>query len=353
MALGCWQLVKRLNYFVVWYSVCALVLVSCGEAVTSKILNNPASRYLYVASGACFGGGVALATGSGTIAKINLENGATTLLKDYRTPSSSDQPAGLASYNSAQLLTIIENTAGRRIEFVSKFGSGSSPFFTNAVALASVTRSLSLLSDGGMLVADTVSVEKFSSSGGRVSAPFISAPAAPCATSTTQVMNTAETSVGKLLMVHAAATPNNKTNLISATGYVVAGDCLASITGFATTALPTAALHHSSGKLLIAYGSTTLTSNAIYAYDINLTANTITNPVAAFTNTAVVNGPTAMIEDTATGKVYVAMGTSSFNTIEQFTFNSTTKLLSRDTTTPFAPNSIYTRCVSGMAVGSE
>jgi hypothetical protein len=161
-----------------------------------------------------------------------------------------------------------------------------------------------------------------------------------------------ELSNGKLLFIHAAATPNNKIGMISSTGYVAAGDCLTTQAAPFTTSLPTAMLMHSSGKLLVSYGSTTSASNVIMSYDVDATANTISNAVTAYSNQSVVIGPSAMTEDTETGIVYISSATVGAESIEAFSFNSTSGTLTRIGSQAFIPLSQYVRCVSGMVVGN-
>jgi hypothetical protein len=113
---------------------------------------------------------------------------------------------------------------------------------------------------------------------------------------------------GKIVYAHSAATPNNKAAVISASGYAAAGNCLAAQAAPATTALPSAVAYHQlSGKLLVAYASTTSASSVVYSYDIDLTSGAISNPVAnlvaAWTDCGIVYGASKMIVDQETGFV--------------------------------------------------
>jgi hypothetical protein len=205
-------------------------------------------------------------------------------------------------------------------------------------------------------VSKSNSIEKFSVAKARVlqgASPYVNAPGLGCATSTTLISSVTTLPNGKILFAHSAATPNNKLALISSTGYATTADCLTSQAAPNTTAMPSALLFHSSGKLLAAYGSSTASSNFVYAYDVDMIANTISNPTAAFNDASTVNGPSAIAEDPTTGEVYVANGNQNFNTIEKFTFDPTTKLLSRVPGQPFLGSQIYTRCVSDMKVLTE
>lgn len=310
-------------------------------------------KYLYVASGACYGGGVATSAGpANTIAKFSLSTGSfEKVVIDYNVLAPGDSPVAIYDYDSENILVLIENAAGRRIDKVKKDGSGYSTFIVNATALNAVMRSIVMLNDFGLLVSKSSAIEKFNAAKARVTQganPFVNAPAAPCATSTTLISSVAVHSSGKIVYTHAAATPNNRFGVISSTGYAAAPDCLSGTAGPTTTALPTRALFHSSGKLLISYGSTTAASNFIYSYDFNGTSGAVTNPVAVFNDNSIVNGPSTMVEDPDSGDVFVANVTSTFNTIERFNFSS--NLLTRVSGNTFIPYSVYTRCVSDMKV---
>lgn len=336
-------------------------LARCGTPSDDAFLNGDpnasSSRYLYVASGACYGGGVAVSTASNTIVKYSLSTGALVeTVADYSS-FPSENIASMTDFNSEYLLIAIETGAtSRRLDLVKKDGTGRTTYLSNITAFASVIRGITYLSDGGVLVAETASIEKFGSSKARITQganPYINAPAGNCATSTTNMVHQIELPNGKILFAHAGATPNNKIGIISASGYAAAGDCLisASVAGPTTTALPTSVLYHSSGDLIVSYGSTTATSNFIYAYNINTTTNAVTGATAAYNNISVIQGPSRMVEDSSSGRIYVSTALSTFNTIEEFTYDSSSNLLTRTTSTPFIGPSIYTRCVSGMVVG--
>lgn len=338
----------------------AALIVACGSIVekpkSDLLLDPSAKRYLYVASGACYAGGVATSTGSGIITRYDLNTRVGTIIKDFQQSSTSDQPVGLESYDSGRLVTAVENGGvGRRVDFVNKDGSGNSTFISNATAFATVLRGVTVLRDGGVLVPDTVSVEKFSSGGGRITQganAFINNPGGVCVTSNTLAVNSVQMPNGRIVFLHAAATTNNRFNVIPEAGYVAAADCLASQVGFTTTALPTAAIYHSSGYLLVAYGSTTATSNGVYAYTVNQTTNAISGATASYVNSAVLQGPSAMAEDPVTGKVYVASAAANYNTVEEFVFNPSSRTMSRSEGASFLGNSIGTRCISGMVVSN-
>ncbi len=317
------------------------------------------SRYLYVASGSCYGGGVTTSTGSATVVRYNLDTRALdSILIDYGAYSPGDMPVGLADYDATYLLVLVENASGRRIDLVRKDTANSaSTFISNSTALSAVGRALTALSDGGYLVSKSSAIEKFSSTKARIlqgANPFISAPAGSCATSTTLISDTAELpSSGKIIYTHAAATPNNKIVMISSAGYAIAGDCLAGTASPATTSLPTGVIYHSFDKLLVTFGSTTAGSNFVYSYDVNEVANTVSNATLAYSNIGIVNGPSAIVEDTDSGDVYIASAVNTANTIEKFTLDATLGTLTRVGTTSFLGPNVFTRCVSAMLVSDQ
>jgi hypothetical protein len=263
----------------------------------------------------------------------------------------------VVDYDADRLLVLVENTGGRRIDLVDKKSGVATTFLTNS-NLNGIARSLTRLADGSFLVSKTTAIEKFNANKVRVTAganPYINAPAAPCATSTTLVSGVAEISVStgtKLIYSHAAATPNNRIGVINGQGYNVAGDCIAGVTVPTTLALPTSVLALSGSQhVLVAAGSATNTSNFVQSYVVNVTTGVIPAPVAAWTDFAYVTAPSAMIEDPSTGYVYIASARATHNSVERFTYNTTSKALTRVGPT-FLQNSIYTRCISGMTIGN-
>lgn len=336
----------------------ALILGCNGSGSTP--FNNSAydvggERSLYVVSGACYGGGVTTSTGpANTVAKYNLNTGALEkVVVDYNVLAPGDSPVAIQDYDNDRLLVLVENTGGRRVDLVNKNDGTVSTYLVNTTALGTVLRSFAMLTDLSLLVSKSGSIEKFNSGKARVmigANAFVNNPAGVCATSTTLISSVVVHGTGKIIFTHAGATPNNRIAVVSANGYSVAGDCLAGTAGPVTTALPTRALLHSSGKLLVAFGSTTLTSNFIYSYDFNGSTGAITNPIAAYRDGgSIVNGPSAMVENPTTGDVLVANVTSTYNTIEKFRYNAG-GTLTRVSGGTFIPSGIYTRCVADMKV---
>lgn len=337
----------------------SLSLLSCADPNSAPFNenNSPSGRagrkYLYVASGSCYAGGATVSTGpSNAISKFNLTTGQfEELLIDYNQLLAGDQPVAIADFDADSLLVLVQNTSGRRIDWVKKDGSQFATFLTNSTALTGTMRDMELLPDYSILVSKSTAVEKFNAGKSRLTIgvnPYINAPAAPCATSTTMITSVASAPNGMIVYTHAAASPNNKIGVISATGYAGAANCKSSTSSPTTTSLPTRAIFHSSGKLLVSYGSATAANNSIYSYDFNDVTGTLSNATAIFNDAGVVNGPSTMTEDVDTGRIYVASAQSAFNTIERFDFDGTT--LSRDPGPAFISSNLYTRCVADLLI---
>jgi hypothetical protein len=328
--------------------------VGCKKEDAAAVPDTLPTRYLYVASGSCYGGGATVSTGAGTVVRYNLTTGAIDILADYTTVGT-DLPAAVADWDSDNILVAVEIAGARRIEIVNKRGLGRYTLQSNATALSAQLRTITHLADGGFLVSKSSAVERFNSAGGRSAlAPYINAPAGGCATSTTLISATAELNNGKLVFAHAAATPNNKLGIISANGYASAADCLGSQAAPVTTSLPSSMVYLPDvGDLLVGYGSAaaTASSNQVWAYTVNEAAATFSGATAAYTNFNVVNGPSAMAYDQTTGYIYIANSLSTLNNIERFKYNASTKTLTRSGTSAYIAPSILTRCISGMAVG--
>lgn len=352
------KLLDRLRIILVFGMTMQL---SCTDSISSPfnsvnapstITTSPGS--LYVASGSCYGGGVSTSSGSSTVAEYNLATGEfVRVVADYTAFSTSDQVMGVSVYDEDNLLILIENGGGRRVDLVRKDGTQTSTYLSNATALNSIVRTMHLLPDSGLLISKTTAIERFSPSTSRVMQggnSFVFNPAAPCSNSTNFITGIASLSNGKIIYTHSQGASDNLFGIISSTGYASAADCLGSQNSPVGTAFPTAIIAHSSGKVLVSYGSSTLSSNSIYSYDVDVNTNAISNATGAYTDSSIVNGPTSMAEDRSTGDVYVANGNANYNNIEKFTFNSATGLLTKVGTQSFIGASIFTRCVTGLQV---
>ena len=344
-------------------SLAVLTIGGCADSDSMPLASQNSvfsHQSLFVASGSCYAGGVATAQGSATVVAFDAGTAAfERVIVDYNSISPGDMPIAIADYDSGHILVLVENTAGRRIDLVSKQNAQVTTFLTNAAAFSvvgNIFRGMAKNADGSLLVSKTTAIERFSSSKARIlqgANPWVNAPAGACATSTTLISALTVASNGKIIFAHAGATPNNKIAMISATGYAAAGDCLTSQTAPTTLALPDTVLIHSSGKLITAYGSTTLASNLITASDLNVTTNVIGTATTAFSDPTIINGPSAMAENTTNGQVFIANGNGTFNTIEKFNFDSNAKVLTVATPTTFIGMNIYSKCIADMKVISE
>jgi len=318
-------------------------------------------RYLYIQSGGCFAPtGLTASSASRTISRINLTTGVVDkTLADY-TAGLTDTPVAIAPYDNDNLYVLIENTGGRRIEILNKNTGAISNFLTNSTALSAVVRTLTVGSDGSFLVSKSSAVERFASNKARLPSAatvFLSAPAGTCVTSTNAITATAFTDAGDILYAHSftGASTNNRIGMTTGSPSA-ASTCYNGVAAPTTASYPTSMVYFTAGgikNLLVAYSSSTVANNQVWQYTVDETAHTITAAgAAAYTNAAVLNGPTAMAYDSISGYVYVANGTTAFaNSIEKFTYDSTAKTLTRVGTMPFSSPTIQHNCINSMFVG--
>lgn len=317
-------------------------------------------QYLYVASGACFAGGATTSTGSGIISKYSLETGERiSTVRNYYQESPYDFPASIIDYSVTELLVAVENASGRRLQLVNKNTGAIRDYLVSGTIFSSPFRSISQTSDNGTLISKSVAVEKLSPSKIRISPvgtnPYISAPAnngsVLCANTNTAITFAYELPQGKILYGHAGATPNNKLVMISGSGYAATTDCLAYKTAPTTLALPTASVYHRpSSSILVAYGSATYSSNSLYSYTFNETTPSMGTGSQIF-GPSVVTGPSAITVDQTTGDVYLANATTNSESIEKFTYDSTSGAFTKAGNSSFILKSEDTKCVSGLAIG--
>lgn len=327
----------------------AIALSACAkfdDAVNGIETDPYSGTYLYIASGTTYAGNaVTMGTPSNTIARYFEDGTFDRLIMDYAT-STGDTPVSMINYSSTHILVLVENTSGRRIDYVAKDGSGSNTFLTNSTALNAVMRQLAAAGDGGFLVSKSSAIEKFTSGKSRVTmgaSSFVSAPAGGCATSTSLITSIAVGPSGSIFYGHAAASPNNKIGVISSSGYASAANCLAATAGPSATHFPTSLLYHSSGKLFASFGHNTGPVHEVYQY--NVTASSIGGAVSVFNNTSVLQGASAMAE-MPDGSILIANAATSFGNIERYTYDGTS--LTRVGNTPYIPASVYTKSVSAI-----
>jgi hypothetical protein len=284
-----------------------------------------------------------------TIVRYKLNGGFDQVIVDYNA-FPGDTPVDMVEYDSNYLLVLIENSSGRRIDKVAKDGSGFSTFISNSSALSAQLRSLTKTFDGGWLVSKGTAIEKFSSNKSRIrqgTNPYVNAPAGACATSTTLISKVIQGPGNNIVYLHAATSPNNKIGMIKPTGYSVAGDCLFATSGATANHFPTAALLHSSGKLLVAYSSSTGPVSEVYSYPI--TATDIGAGTSAFNNPGVLYGVTAMAE-LPNGHVLISSAASGFNSVDEFSYDPTTQALTRVGNAALILPNAYSRSISSLLV---
>lgn len=308
-------------------------------------------NYLYVASGTSYAGlAVVLAAPLNVVVKYTVDGEFVAILRDY-TATGGDTPVALVDYNETSILVLVENTAGDRVEIVQKDGSGYTTLFTHA-SLTGIMRDLKFDYSGGLLVSKATAIEKFTASGARIAvsgAAYVNAPGGACATATSNFTSIAKGPDDQIIGAHSftAASPNNKVVMISKTGYAAAGDCLATITPPTTAYFPTSLLMHSSGLLLVGYGNNTGPIHQVYSYTVS--GNTFGTGVQAFNDISVLQGITRMIE-LPDQSVLITASANGISTIEKFTLDTATGLLSRVGTTSFLGPTLFTRSVSAMLV---
>ncbi|WP_413559620.1 hypothetical protein [Bdellovibrio sp. HCB209] len=330
--------------------------------------------HLYITSGTCYvGSGLTAETPSRTVNKINLSTGVIEeIVMDYNTVNSADRPQSVVSYDDQNLLVLIENSTSnlRRIDMVKKKGDNQfSTWLSDSTILTTtatnIVRGMVRTPDGGLLISKSVAAEKVSSSKGRVTVganPFINAPAGGTCGTANNTLISAVVALpnSKYIFAHASANPNNRVVFVNSTsGYSTNADCSSAVSAPATTTFPTAMAYipsttaPSTGYLLVAYSSNTANQDYIYTYDVNETSGTISGGTKAYENTSVLRGMSAMTYDASTGLLFVANGSTALaNGIEQFTFDATSKTLSRVHTVPFSGTSLYTKCISGMTIAN-
>jgi len=374
--LSCWVLATFSSFIM----SCSNTAKPTEAAVTPPQETTPTQRYLYVASGQCYSGnGITSFTGttaSNQVYRISTSTGVKDLqIADYTSSNfnTGDSPISLVDDGADGLFVLVENaTTGRRIEKLPKeFAAGPTTFSNNTTMMSAVLRNMIKLADNTLLLSKSTAIEKLTMGKVRVaiagSNPYVSNPAGACATTATLITSMAQLGNGNIVYAHAAASPNNKLALISASGYATAGDCKAAQAAPQTTTYPTAMVYISSVKqLLVAYGGSTVTAgiNSIQVYDMDETANTFGTATAVYdlagypaTYPYQLFGISAMAFDPVDNSLYVTTTTSTAATavnyaIEKFTYNSTTKSMTRVGSLPFYNYGIDTKCISSMVIAN-
>ncbi len=372
--------------FISLVSVGILFCTSCAKPPEDEpVAAASSSRYLYVASGTCYSGGgnttFTNATASNFVFRIDLATGAKdATIADYNSSPSQagDSPVGIASIDSNNMYILVENaTAGaRRIERVEKTADGARALFSNnTTALSVALRGLHILTNGDLLISKNTAIEKISSANVRITKganPYVNAPAAPCATSTTLMSKVTTLSNQFILFLH-AATSQNRFGFVKPEGYSIAGDCTPAQAAPNVASFPVATAYDAiNSKLLVAYaGSATTTDiNSIYAYNITETSTSVTVGAAnkiydvslyPATYPYLLYGISEMVLDPVDNMLYIATAVNTATTvvnyaIEKFSYDASqigvtnTSVLTRSGSTPFFDYGGDTKCIADMMI---
>lgn len=372
------------SLFLLSLTAITLANLGCQKKATEAAATAPSttpSRYLYFSAGACYVGGLTAskvwsASTSGVINKINLGTAALQgqNIVDYNAINAGDFPVGIADYSSVDsnyLLALIENTGGRRIDLVPRSGATTpSTWKVDSTGLpsgATVVRNLVATTDGFLAVKSTA-IEKYSNGKNRVTAnatSYVNNPQGSCLTSNTAMTGVTISASGTMFFIHGAATPNNKIGVVVPAGTATntAADCLTTAAAPTTTARPTSIVFVPPSQILVSWVDTAPARDYIYAYDVTetgtapaITAATLTNATditSTIYSAGIIRGISAMAWDSTGGNLYVANGSTSMaNTIEKFTYVSSSKTLTRVGTVPWFPAANDTQCINSMFVGN-
>lgn len=337
----------------------------------------PPPKYLYVASGLCQAGQnttFTATTASNLVYRLAVETGQradTGALADYnKLPASfGETPVSIAPFDDDHLLVLVEKAGARKVEKVSK--SVDAPRVTLTSDTGLLANTLTRLVPGvgsSFVVARVNGMGLMTSMGLTAQANFVTNnPGAPCGTSNAKYASIQVTKEGHILFVNSAAN-NNRIGVIRKTGGTAS--CLSGLNAPQTGAWPTAIQYiASANQVLVAYaGNTTLDDiNSIYVYDLteDATSATLSNPVQVYdasefpgTYPYLLYGISAMAHDSESGHLYLATAITAnsalanFNyVIEKFTYDPTTKSLTRIGDAPFYGYGADTKCISEMFVG--
>jgi hypothetical protein len=363
--------------------VAVAVLLGCKPK--EKSASASSSRYLYVASGACYSGSgnttFTNTTSSNLVYRIDTATGVRDeILADYNgnLAQIGDTPVGLVQADSNNLYVLVENTttaSARRIEKVAKSGGARSLFSNNTTALSAQLRGFAAFANGDLLISKSTAAEYITSANIRLlkgANPYVSAPAAPCATSTTLIPKVLMMNNQFIMFLHSAAS-QNRFGFVKPQGYAAAGDCTVAQSAPNVNSYPVAAAYDTvNNKLIVAYSGNAITTdiNSIYVYNITETASSITIGAAnkiydtsgyPSTYPYLLYGISEMVLDTATNQLYVATATTMATTvsnyaIEKFSYDPTkigtdnTNVLTRSPVHPFYQYGVDTKCISSMIV---
>lgn len=341
---------------------------SSSYAVTESTAK---TKYLYVASGQCYSGNnttFSATTSSNQVFRVKLNDGQKDMMiADYfAIPSNpGDSPVGISSFDNDNLLVLIENTAGRRLEKVSLLPSSlRSIFSSSSTVLSAALKGMIKTIDGGYIISKGSSIEKITSQGVRLGSPYVGSNlGSACGSPITNISAINMTKSGKIIFTHAAAS-QNRWGIISANGYNSSADCLAVQNAPNPNAFPTSVVYLPEvNQVIIAYAGNSLSPdlNSIYVYDFDETTNLITNPIKIYDSNNysssgyLLYGISTMAFDQESHALYVATAISNATTvvnysIEKLNYDYQTKSLRRALATPFYSYGNDTKCISSMTI---
>lgn len=374
-ALVCWGL-----FFI--FSGCSK---KAEEAAAQYVAASSSTKYLYVATGACYGAGnttYTATTATNYVYRINIGTGlmdGTMPTIDFSPPgfSAGDSPVGITDNDATSFYVLLENAAAgarRMIKFSKSTGAALSMPLNNTTVLSSALTYLLKLADNTFFIGRGAALEKvnaqFQRQNPTATLPWISNPTpATCATTNNRITSALSLQNGKVLYTHAstAANTNNKTVIVANTGYATTADCLQSQAAPAGNPYATSSQYipmtATTGQLLVSYGFNTTASlmNSIYSYDLDESSLTFSSPVKSYEDASVLYAIPTMVYDSEERSLYVASAISTSTTvagykIEKFQYSPATKLLTRVSSNglPFsaALPSSTTKCISQMMISN-
>lgn len=343
--------------------------LSCAKKPEEETTSD---KSLYVASGTCLSGtGNTVPTASNIVYKVNLSNGTTgEIVADYNAVGngvqSGDTPVGLSDIDDNGFYIMLENTngSGRRLEKVAKTTDHSRNTFLNYNYTSTVGRTFARASDGSLIIAKTSMIEKYSNTGARQTATgnswlntaLAAFTSSSCAGSPYAISSVVVSPTGRPIYTNYSATA--KISSFKATGFAATSDCTSSLATSLSTAWPTSSVYlPAHNQILVTYaGVNTAANNYVAVYDYNDSTGVISNEGVAFKDPTILYGPSAITYDADTETVYVS--TSNSNTtpitnynIEKFTYDYSTRTLTRVGSAPFATGWAGSKCISAMFVG--
>lgn len=364
---------------IVLISTIFVTSISCQKKVEEALSDS--TQYLYVAAGLCYSGNAittfTAATASNLVYRINTSTGQRdAIIADYQAApaTAGDTPTSVEVWNDSDVLVLVRNgTTGRAIESAPKVGGTRTNFGLNPSAgtiLSTAPAAMKKTADGGLLIARTGFIEKVSSSGVRLGAPWVNSVLNGACGTSALITSLIETSSSKILATN-AATGAGKINSIAATGGTTLTGCNNSVATPVAAAFPTAAVYDATNsKVIVAYGGSAAASNLIYAYDFDETTGAITNGQKIYdatdypaTHNFLLFGISAMTLDPQNEHIYVSTAISMAATvvnynIEKLNYNpsligtTNSGVLKKTGTLPFYGYGVDTKCISSLKLGN-